>query len=610
MTSKYIMIVLGASFFLVLENLGWLTRKVALWGRHESVDRDQPLFTINTVIGLVTYAVIFMGIGMLGLLSKPLVLTLSALPVGLIAFRLEEYKQYGLALWRNKFIVAGCLALLYITRFNIHRPTLLFDGLWYHMPIPKQYLQDGTVGYTGGRMRYAASMFANLFWNLYPLSLPIPTVNAGIVINWFQGIFIALGGYSAGWLGKKHFGFNWLWQFTAPVLIGITTTGLFYIGSGYNDLYGFTISIICLVYLLYMRIEKKDTPPYLLVAVLLITALGLVKTFFAVQAAILVMYLLFTIWEHYRFGPRFRSLVLILFSTGLVAVLPWLLRTYYYTGYPLFPAGSEQIVNDVLDNIGVASEAEYFGDYVWDRFFQDLPRLLVLNFSPLVLCGVIGGALVSKYKAVRELWLVFVVSFVVGIFISVKLNARYLFGPAGGLMLLGLLWLHSLGKKLGLFASLLVLLLPVAFLPYAFRYNLSRGDYQSREFLSTNKTPDLYVNDNLIKHLGYYKSSRTVAPYNYSEDDTLYVSGFVFTAYIDNEFYTYLEHQEKFQGLRTVSDFKKRLEELGVDYLVVRDGSLQIDCDYLNLVDRDNCQEQFEIEVYDSSHDVFWLRVD
>lgn len=601
---------LAVIFYLSVENVGWLVRRLII-GKIplSSEERDFPSVVPNVFVGLLGYAMMFFVIGVLRIMSPELVLWLTVIPIGLIAFRLAEYIHYGRLLWKNKFIVLGVLVFLYMARNATHRPILQFDGLWYHLPIPKNFLQQGHIGFNGDRLRYSVHPFLNFFWNLYPLSLPLSIPYAGLVINWVQTIMMALAGFFAAWTGKRYFNFNLLFQLATPILLGFTTQGIYWMGSGYNDLHGYAVGLVVTLYVFHTLKKPEITWDGIVTTVLLITCLGLIKIFFAVYAVFLLLFFLVSLWERYGFSSWFRRSIYVVIGCGLVFVLPWLIRAYYYTGYPLYPVGTDWINRDAYRNVGADTEFNFYYNFVWDRFYLEIPKLLVHYFTPLLLVGVVGITVLKKYALLSKIWFVSVLALIITMFASIVFGIRYFWAPIGVLIFLGIVTLNNVSKKGGLFVAITILLIPLSFLSFANRYAWSIPDNVGRNFLGGPRSVDKYLEDRMIHHLGYYNSEVTRTPEDLSDQDAVYVTGFPFTAYIENPIYNWKDTPNEFEDLQTVSEFKNRLQDLDVKYILARRYQLNDDCKRIGIANGDECHSAFKILMFDKKHGAYWYQV-
>lgn len=610
MSEIIIIITLAVLFFIPMENLGWLAVKV-LGGQHKQPHKEFPHFVIHIFVGLLVYAMIMFGAGIGRILSKELVLVLSALPVGLIAFRISEYKDYAKFVWKNKILLVGTLLFFYVARFSIHRPIILYDGLWYHIPIPKLFLQEGHIDYNGGELRYSLQPFLNFYWNFFPLSLPISTPIAGLVINWIQAILVGLSGYFAGWLGKKHLQFNWLFKLATPTLLGLTTTGIFYLGGGYNDLYGYAFALITTLYVYNTLIQTKLESTQLYISILLIIATGLLKIFFSIYACILLAFVVVSVWEKLRFTKKFFNFALFCIAAFVVFVAPWLLRSYLETGNILYPIGEPWLSRGVYQDIGVGTEDKLYGDFIWERFFEITPKILIQYFSPLVFFGVIGIVKLKDKITLSKIWYTAVFSLIITIFLLIKVNPRYLLGPISVLMFLGLTFLNDVSKKRGLFISATILLIPALFLNLAQQYNDQKTDYKGRQFLHSGHTIESYIDFHNRKHANYFRTENTPIPDGLNEDMPIYLAGYKFSAYIENPYYNYKHHRQFFnpEEINTVEDFKNNMRELGITYVLSRDKDINRECKAFKIPDHERCHQQFEIVLFDSYHKAFWYKI-
>ena len=107
------------------------------------------MFTLAVFIGIYSYAL--MGLGLVGQLKWPAILAVTTVMVctGLHLVRLVGRPRNNPLLWlivvQAGVNLAGALG-----------PEGGFDALWYHLPIPKIWLEAHRIFFIGGNLYYSA----------------------------------------------------------------------------------------------------------------------------------------------------------------------------------------------------------------------------------------------------------------------------------------------------------------------------------------------------------------------------------------------------------------------------------------------------------------------
>ena len=501
----------------VIENSGYLglkiIKKILKYDRKSSLSFFEHFF-----VGLLLYAMIFFVFGLFGLISKPLVLIVSGLlctPI-LLMKRNDEYREYVSYIKTHRYAFAGTLVYFILGTLFTYRPIAVFDALWYHIPITKQFLQDGNIAWNGEWYRYTVHPYLNFFWQLFPLSFPISTPLAGITINWFQHLIVGFALYNVAIIGNIKWGWSRLGTFLSPTLMGITTTGMFFLGAGYNDLYGFALGIVATSYVVSILSQKSIDLYEIIVAILLIITLGLIKIFFGVFGFFLLLLLFTGVLQHHKKSSLYQGKNKIhmlkpigsIVVFGLLFVVPWLVRSYYYTGHILYPVGADWLEQDVLNFSGAFTLQNYWYNFFWDRLFNNIFRLGILNFNPIAFIGLLGIGLYKNKKWFSEMWLLSLISLSVLIFLSIVFDPRYVWAPMGVFMILGITAIEEFTKKASLFIILGVWLVPVLFIVPARRYALNTDNLVAKLFINGQETPDEYLSRILISNQFVYYPSK------------------------------------------------------------------------------------------------------
>ncbi len=336
-------------FALVLEGFGYVLLKI-LSPILRRFDGSTPTTNgiVRIFVGGLFYTLVFLALGELRLLFKPLVLGVSV-AVPILAFVVgRRWKELNRDRVRtilndNKYIILGTIAFGLMTFIFWFRPIVNFDSVWYHLTIPKLFLQNHDTRNQGGLLLYSLQPSMDYFWNLWPLSLPASTAVSSIMVSGIHALFVCLGlGYTTS-IGKKMWGWNRGYQFIVPILVGFTFEGVSLFGIGGNDLLGMAYGVVASLYCFYVLSKPKLSWSQLTIGLLLIVGAATIKIFFTVFAGLILVYLLAGAWSKLpdikQPKKQLLRLVGLLLVTFIFTYLPWLIRAYLATGRPLDPMG-------------------------------------------------------------------------------------------------------------------------------------------------------------------------------------------------------------------------------------------------------------------------------
>jgi 4-amino-4-deoxy-L-arabinose transferase-like glycosyltransferase len=303
------------------------------------------MFALAIYLGSYAYAVFTMG--MLSKLSfiNVLVITLLWLFFGLwlvyerkalIARLLTRFAQDLLAMLENEpwwrliviLLATSFLALL----IGALGPELQHDALWYHLTLPKLYLQEGKIAFfPGDRLYYSGMpqliemfyipslMFGNeIAAKLIHFGFGLLTLIVVVILIWPRwGIKTAL---IACLLMLADLSFGWA-----------SATANIDLGRSFFELVG-----------VYLLVRWRERPALkLLFKAGIVMGLAL-STKYLSLASIAAMALIIGVYAPVR--EKIKSLAVFFVGVG-VASLVWFVRAFYYTGNPLYPLFTKYIDN-------------------------------------------------------------------------------------------------------------------------------------------------------------------------------------------------------------------------------------------------------------------------
>lgn len=296
------------------------------------------MFTSAILIGIYSY--IIFGLGLLGILYKSYI-SLTTFIFGLLTFYFYKKKikselfQYFKVLRQKQkakikiakrnwllIIVFFIIALQGIVNFiGALGPELGFDALWYHLTLPKIYLQNHSIFHIPGGLLYYSTM-PKLTEMLYMAGLAFGSEIFAKVIHFSFGIatLIALYGLSRKFLSKTS-SFLVLVLFYSNLVVGWMSI------TAYVDLARTFFEVMALWGFVNWT-EKKDKKWIIIPAVLLGLA---ISTKLLALGSILIFAVLIIIFTHKIVD------VLTYCFFALLVPLPWFIFSYIHTGNPVYP---------------------------------------------------------------------------------------------------------------------------------------------------------------------------------------------------------------------------------------------------------------------------------
>ncbi len=619
-------------FIIILESFGYLTSsalsKMLRRQTKTPASTDGVLRLIAHVfVGGVTYTLFFLALGLIGLLSKEVVLLTSCLipiVVFLLARRWRSFKLNTLraTLSDSQYIYLGSIFFLMLTFVMWFRPATNFDATWYHLTISKLFLQNHNVIDQGVLVRYSLQPTITYFLGLWPLSLPISTAVASIIINTVQAFLLALSLVFATRVGALTWGWTRLQQFAAPMLVGGTYLTLSQLGMGGSDIAGVAYGLVASLYCFHILKKISISWHEFIVGTLLIVGLASLKIFFTIFAVFVFLYFIICAWGKLQENKRTLKLVLYLLAIFTVTYLPWIVRSYIATGRLLDPVGAPGLNEEIYIEAGGGNVLNHWTNFIFGRFYSSIIPVLTFIYSPLLLAGVLSVFYKPLKREVSNLGIIAFVGFWVVFFASLALQWRYYLPPATILVFLGLASLIYWIKGLDAFGksavwSLMFLLVLTSCVRAVYTKTDSfndpsiEGDLYARHFTTT----DNYLNNKVSKYYGYVQqkspsgltSKENILVANTYSDEVL-AKGIHNLAYMNNPYIEPTINKDSFSSIRTVSDLKNLLEKDNVRYLVARD-TMSNFCKSLEIRDYKLCQSSFEQVLTDNEWSVKWYKV-
>lgn len=619
-------------FLLVSESFGLLGIKFTAFilnkfGLKESFEYSNSFSILNVFVGLLFYGMSLFFIGLLHLLYPVVILSLSAL-VFLFTFILyrrhkniwSDFKQS----WaENKWIYLGTFICFLLLANSIYRPAVQFDAVWYHLPIPKYFLQNNNIDYSGFHWRYSVHPYLNFFWSLPPLALGFSTLKASLIINITQGFLVLLSVFKVSSFLKNKFKPVFIIQTLIPFLIGISFSTVFWLGAGYNDLYAFAESLILFV---YINSLKKINLLSFLIAIYLVIIISLLKIFFAFFGTFVVVYLCYLyIFENSHKLPskeilikKSKHIIIIGLINFVIFVLPWLVRSYLWTGRILDPIGVPGMNEDAYNFAGSGDRFNHWTSFVIERLNKNIPRIFIDSFSPLFGLGVISILHSKVRKNFMDWWVLAFSGFWFVFFVSIVQQNRYYFPQVAILTVLGCIFLLYVYQDLKSVFSKTLMWVPIVILVFL----VGLRAYSTDNFLAKTYFSDIrisaqpaYLEATLDRNLKrnkfqYFQSNPEYLPKNLNQDDMIMIYGIHSSGYIENPIFEYRTNPGEFFDLDNFDEFYDLLIDKNVKFMVIREEVLDRFCKSLN-IEESQCLDNDKIteDVFDSENKVQWYKV-
>jgi hypothetical protein len=465
---QIIVVLLGMfAFAVILEGFGFALQKIIspILRRMDKAASPYNDPLVRIFLGGLFYTLVFLALGGVGLITKASVLIVS-LAVPILAFILGrrwkalDLQELKTLLNDNKYIILGSVAFGLLTFIFWFRPTTVFDGLWYHLTIPKLFLQYHDVRNQGGLLLYSLQPSMDYFWNLWPLSLPVSTAVASIMVNGIQALIVCMSLGFATKIGKKIWGWSRINQFIVPIVLGFSFEGICLLGLGGNDLLGLAYGLVATLYCFYLISKPKVTWGQLTTGLLLIVGLATIKVFFTIYAFMVFVYLLAGAWDKLpgirKPKKQLLKLTYLLLAIFIVTYLPWLIRAYLATGRPLDPLGTPGLNEGFYTEFGGGTPVNHWTNFIFTRLYSSIGPILFFVYTPLLIVGLLSVFHKTIRAKATNLWLVSFAGFWIVFFASTILAWRYYLPEATLLAFLGIAALIELNKSFDLFGRLVV----------------------------------------------------------------------------------------------------------------------------------------------------------
>lgn len=291
------------------------------------------MFSLAFLVGIYAKGLYILGLFQLYSLTSISVYTALFVLLSIIGWRyfdedinLRRLNSELLELWsKYKLLSLFILASVAIVFLGILVPEIAFDSLWYHLTLPKLYLENGGISFIPGSLFYYSALpkLGELLY-LLPVGLHLEQLAKAIHALFGVGICIVL--YK---LAKEQT--NKYFALLSVVIFLSNIVVLWQATTSYVDLMRAFFETLALYGLLLF--EKTQKKKWLIESAI---CMGLAIETKLISLSTLIVYSLFAILSTNIRREKIGSGALYIFLALLVP-LPWFVFSYIHTGNPIYP---------------------------------------------------------------------------------------------------------------------------------------------------------------------------------------------------------------------------------------------------------------------------------
>lgn len=320
------------------------------------------MFALALLIGIYSYLIFILGL--IGLLNKEMIFLSSLIFIFLAIYYFYKHKEDLPKInFKNKKIKPYLILFLVLAIVNFIgalSPEYSFDALWYHLTLPRVFLQEETI------ISVSEGIF---YYSVMPklgemLFTPFVAFNLEVLAKltqWLFGILTSVVIYkiSRRYFDEKKSFFAVLIFYSSLVVAWESTVA-------YVDLIRAFFEVMALWGFLVWR-DTKDRKILLESGIFL--GLAISTKLFAL-GSIPIFVILFFFSEKDRISAFKSSIIFSL--TAMLSASPWFLMSYIATKNPIFPIFSKNF-----------SEGSYISIFYPQNLFNDLFTLFVRADDPI-----------------------------------------------------------------------------------------------------------------------------------------------------------------------------------------------------------------------------------
>ena len=299
---------------------------------------EKLLFSIS--FGFGTLFVLLFVIGILGILYKPVVLTMVIIFDFLGVYQLvknrKEIVEFELPKFNflEKLLIGLCLTISFVVLIGCLSPEIFYDSLVYHLAKPNHWIQYHKI--VPNKTMVVADFYPGNVNLLFVIGLFFKDETVCKMVSLIFCILTCLILYSAG----KRF-INYKVGFLSAIFFfSIPYTGILAYRSAVEMPIAFFETLMIFSFILWILSEKNE---WLIISALNCGfSIGIKYTSFYALVSISVAIIIKSFIEKKSFLTTLKLLFLFV-CISIAVALPWFLYNFSYTGNPLYPYFSKFI---------------------------------------------------------------------------------------------------------------------------------------------------------------------------------------------------------------------------------------------------------------------------
>lgn len=293
------------------------------------------MFVLTFILGLYAY-----GVYLLGLIHQvyPLTILIFTLFFGLIVTFIikpkktwfKNLKMIDIKNEDRKLPVFLFFSLVVVNLLGALGPELAFDALWYHLTLPKLYLQEHAISFIPGGLFYYSAM-PQLGEMYYTASLALANEIVAKLIHFSFGLLTSIAIFKIAekyYTGKIPFLIMLLF-YSNLVVTWLSMTAYIDLTRSFFEVMAFW------GFLKWFETRERKW----LLATGLILGFAIATKLLALGSLFIFIFLLFYTFfqEKVHTRPNIVNQVVLLVFAALLTSFPWFVSSFFATGNPVFP---------------------------------------------------------------------------------------------------------------------------------------------------------------------------------------------------------------------------------------------------------------------------------
>jgi len=351
------------------------------------------MFTLAILIGIYSYLIF--AVGLLGILYKPIIILITTIYILTTLYYYRKQVKMNLlrcfetfkeiqkspvnSIKRNLLLTILLSMLLsqgIVNLVGALGPELAFDALWYHLTIPKLYLENHSVFYVPGGLLYY-SLMPKLTEMLYVGALALNGETLAKLIHFSFGLLSSIALYK---LSRSFFtpkiSLIPVVVFYSNLVVGWQST------TAYVDLARTFFEIMALWG--FINFWKKGERKWLVESAIMLGLAISTKLLAISSLAIFSLLIIWRFWTSQNDAKKMFSYLFTYLFIALLIPLPWFVFSFVNTGNPIYPFFTE--IYNIGFNIGLLNPIRFVRE-VWGMFIElsDPISPIYIIFLPLVI---------------------------------------------------------------------------------------------------------------------------------------------------------------------------------------------------------------------------------